>query len=82
MYRQNIELNKELLKKKLSDRKIDYKNFLTKYNKRLKEIENSQKIFLDEMKRFLAPSAFDETFTSNLWWQQLILVLKTLIINN
>jgi len=77
--RKNINLDKELLKQKLSDRKIDYKDFLTKYNNRIKEIENSQQIFLDEMKRFLAPSAFDNTFTSTLWWQQLILVLKNIL---
>ena len=79
LYRQNIELNKELLKQKLSDRKIEYKNFLTKYRNRIKEIETLQKAFLDEMKRFLAPSAFDNTFTSTLWWQQLLLVLQNII---
>ena len=79
LYRKNIELNKELLKQKLSDRKIEYKDFSYKYNKRINEIENLQKIFLDEMKRFLAPTAFDSTFTSKLWWQQLLLVLKNII---
>ena len=79
LYRQNIELNKKLLKQKLSDRKIDYADFFNKYNNRIKEIENSQKVFLDEMKRFLAPVAFDDTFTSYLWWQQLILVLKNIV---
>ena len=79
LYRKNIELNKELLKQKLSDRKIEYKDFSYKYNKRINEIENLQKIFLDEMKRFLAPTAFDSTFTSKLWWQQLLLVLKNFI---
>ena len=79
LYRQNIELNKKLLKQKLSDRKIDYADFFNKYNNRIKEIENSQKVFLDVMKRFLAPVAFDDTFTSYLWWQQLILVLKNIV---
>lgn len=79
IYRKNITLDKDLLNKKLSDRKIKYKNFITKYNERLKEIETGQKNFIDEMKRFLAPSSFDETFISELWWKQLLIVLKEIL---
>lgn len=79
IYRKNITLDKDLLNKKLSDRKIKYKNFITKYNDRLKEIEPGQKNFIDEMKRFLAPSSFDETFISELWWKQLLIVLKEIL---
>lgn len=79
IYRKNITLDKDLLNKKLSDRKIKYKNFITKYNDRLKEIETGQKNFIDEMKRFLAPSSFDETFISELWWKQLLIVLKEIL---
>ena len=76
LQRKNIKLDKELLKQKLSDRKINYKDFLLKYNVRLKEIENGQKTFLSEMRRFLAPKEFNETFVSKIWWQQLISVMK------
>lgn len=79
IYRKNIELDKVLLKKKLSDRKISYSDFILKYNDRLKELEQGQKDFLFEMKRFLAPSAFDDTFVSKLWWQQLLVVLKNIL---
>ncbi len=79
IYRKNITLDKDLLNKKLLDRKIKYKNFITKYNERLKEIEAGQKNFIDEMKRFLAPSSFDETFISELWWKQLLIVLKEIL---
>ncbi|MDR1124270.1 MAG: nucleotidyl transferase AbiEii/AbiGii toxin family protein [Elusimicrobiota bacterium] len=74
--RKNIELSKHLLDKKLNDRKIAYKIFSVKYAERLEEIKNGQSGFIKEMRRFLAPSAFDEGFTNHLWWQYLLGLLE------
>lgn len=78
--RQNINLDKDLLLKKLTDRNITFEDFSAKYFKRLEEIKTEQKAFLFEMKRFLPSSAFDDVFTSALWWQQLESLLKSLVI--
>lgn len=75
--RQNVALDKDLLNKKLADRKITQDQFVQKYTNRLAEIKDGQQAFLFEMKRFLVPSAFDNTFTSTLWWEQLLNLLKT-----
>ena len=75
--RQNVALDKDLLNKKLADRKITHDQFIQKYTNRLAEIKDGQQAFLFEMKRFLVPSAFDNTFTSPLWWEQLLNLLKT-----
>jgi len=75
--RKNIPLDKGLLQKKLTDRNINFNDFLSKYNLRLEEIKNSQKDFIDEMRRFLAPSAFDDVFISALWWEQLLASFRT-----
>mgnify|MGYP004593836779 FL=1 len=75
--RQNVVLDKDLLLKKLSDRKITFEDFATKYANRLNEIQGGQAAFLSEMQRFLAPSAFDDIFTSPLWWKQLLNLLKS-----
>ena len=75
--RQNVASDKDLLNKKLSDRKITQDQFVQKYTNRLAEIKDGQQAFLFEMKRFLVPSAFDNTFTSTLWWEQLLNLLKT-----
>lgn len=75
--RQNVVLDKALLLKKLSDRKISFEDFATKYANRLNEIQGGQEAFLSEMQRFLAPSAFDDIFTSPLWWEQLLNLLKS-----
>lgn len=75
--RQNVTLDKDLLNKKLADRKISHDQFIQKYTNRLAEIKDGQQAFLFEMKRFLVPSAFDNTFTSPLWWEQLLNLLKT-----
>lgn len=75
--RQNVVLDKDLLAKKLSDRQITREMFIHKYNERIEEITYGQQAFLFEMRRFLAPSAFDDIFTSSLWWQQLLNLLKS-----
>lgn len=75
--RQNINLDKDLLLKKLTDRNIT--DFSAKYAKRLEEIKEGQASFLFEMKRFLPTSAFDNVFTSALWWQQLENLLRSLV---
>lgn len=77
--RKNIVLDKTLVEKKLKDRDISYNDFLSKYNGRVAEIKDGQKDFISEMKRFLAPSAFDDTFTSHIWWEQLLISLKNLL---
>ena len=75
--RQNINLDKDLLLKKLNDRNIT--DFSAKYASRLEEIKTGQASFLFEMKRFLPATAFDDVFTSALWWQQLENLLKSLV---
>ncbi len=77
--RQNINLDKDLLLKKLADRNITFEDFSAKYETRLEEIKEGQAAFLFEMKRFLPTSAFDNVFTSALWWQQLENLLKYLV---
>ncbi len=75
----NITLKKELLQQKLTDRKIDTIEFYQLYKSRIKEIEPLQKDFLFEMKRFLMPSIFTQAFTSDLWWQYLVNLLKEIV---
>jgi predicted nucleotidyltransferase component of viral defense system len=77
--KRNSALSGDLIKKKLDDRKIPVPNFLSKYRRRLKEIKHGQAIFLQEMRRFLAPSAFSEEFTSPLWWEYLLSLLDDFI---
>ena len=74
----NVSFEKELLNNKLNDRKIDKDNFTSIFTKRITEIESLQKDFLFEMKRFLVPSAFTQSFTSDLWWQYLINLLRNI----
>lgn len=74
--RRNIAADKGLISQKLSDRKINTEDFDEKYISRIDEIKVGQKHFLQEMRRFLPPSAFDETFISEQWWQYLINLLK------
>ncbi len=80
LFRQNVNLDKQLLAKKLKDRNISIKEFTAKYSNRLEEIKTGQEIFLFEMRRFLPSAVFDETFTSELWWQQLGNLLKNYIL--
>lgn len=75
--RQNVTLDRDLLLKKLSDRKITLEDFTTKYENRLVAVQSGQQAFLSEMRRFLEPSAFDDIFTSPLWWEQLLTLLKS-----
>jgi predicted nucleotidyltransferase component of viral defense system len=72
----NVTFPHPLLRQKLADRKLSESTFRKAYAKRLKEIATLQNDFLFEMRRFLAPSAFDETFTSSLWWNSLCATLK------
>jgi len=74
--RKNIVPDKELIKQKLSDRKIRHEDFSIKYNSRLEEIKVGQKDFVYEMRRFLPPSAFDSVFMSENWWNYLYVLLK------
>lgn len=72
----NITANNELLFHKLSDRKIEKKDFLSLFQNRIAEIEPLQNDFIFEMKRFLFPSAFTQSFTSDFWWKYLLNLLK------
>ncbi|MBQ9207147.1 MAG: nucleotidyl transferase AbiEii/AbiGii toxin family protein [Treponema sp.] len=72
----NVAVNKELLLQKLDDRKIAESEFRAQYQSRLLEIKGGQKDFLFEMRRFLAPSAFSEQFTSEMWWEYLLNLLE------
>lgn len=72
----NISPEKELLQQKLADRKITEAVFREKYAARIGEIKNGQRDFLFEMRRFLMPSAFSNQFTSEMWWEYLLELLK------
>ncbi len=74
----NISVKSELLLKKLSDRKISEEDFKKQYKERIASIQNGQKDFLFEMRRFLLPSAFSVQFTSEVWWQYLLNLLESL----
>lgn len=72
----NVSLKNELLQQKLADRKIEENDFRKKYAERIEEIKNGQRDFLFEMRRFLMPSAFSNQFTSEMWWEYLLELLK------
>jgi len=77
--RQEAAFSRPLLLKKLADRKIKESLFRSAYEQRLATLGSLQKDFLFEMRRFLAPSAFSETFTSPLWWDYLLSLLKSFL---
>ncbi|GHV86268.1 hypothetical protein AGMMS50230_18760 [Spirochaetia bacterium] len=77
--RSHIFLSQDLLEKKLADRKIAPADFIAKYHSRLEEIQTGQKDFIAEMRRFLAPAAFDEHLTGSLFWEHLLLLLRELV---
>lgn len=72
----NTAPGKELFLQKLADRKIAENDFCQKYAERIEEIKNGQRDFLFEMRRFLMPSAFSNQFTSEMWWEYLLELLK------
>ena len=74
--RKNIQFNNKLFIQKLKDRSVHLPTFTNQYTTRIQEITAGQKDFLHEMSRFLAPNAFDESFISPIWWEQLIRVIK------
>lgn len=78
----NVNVNKTLLLQKLDDRRIPEPDFWQLYKNRLAEIKSRQKDFLFEMRRFLLPSAFSEQFTSEMWWEYLYNLLKSLFHTN
>ncbi|MDR1618616.1 MAG: nucleotidyl transferase AbiEii/AbiGii toxin family protein [Treponema sp.] len=74
----SINLSGDLLTQKLADRETRPEKFIRLYETRLEAIKNGQEDFLFEMRRFLSRRAFDETFTSPLWWDYLLSLLKRL----
>ena len=76
LVQKNIDVKKELLLQKLSDRQIPEGEFRQQYKERIASIRDGQKNFLFEMRRFLLPSAFSPRFTSELWWQSLLNLLE------
>lgn len=73
------QFDKSLLLKKLGDRKINENEFWDTYLNRIKEIENLQQAFLFEMRRFLLPSHFNDSFTSPQWWRALIGIFEGIL---
>ena len=78
MTRKNIKQNRTLLLQKLADRNISPAVFAKHYSKRLEELKKSQKQFIEEMRRFLFPNAFTESFMSPRWWEYLLDILNQL----
>jgi len=72
----NIALSVKLLKQKLKDRQIDFTYFQQRYTERLTALHSGQKEFLQEMRRFVNPSAFTDEFKDKHWWGNLLLILK------
>ncbi|MBQ7158200.1 MAG: nucleotidyl transferase AbiEii/AbiGii toxin family protein [Treponema sp.] len=75
----SVALNRELLLKKLDDRKIAEIDFLGQYKMRLSEVRGGQKSFLFEMRRFLMPSSFTPQFESEMWWDYLLGLLEQML---
>ena len=73
--RRNIALSRELLHQKLADRKIAHEDFTVHYRNRLLEIQDQQKDFLFELRRFLSPQVFDDTLTGSAWWEWFLSML-------
>jgi predicted nucleotidyltransferase component of viral defense system len=68
MNQNNINLNPELVYKKLDDRNFDKKAFSVKLENRLNSIKNGHKEFLFEMKRFLPSKIINETLEKQDYW--------------
>ena len=75
----NVPQNKDLLLKKLDDRGIKESDFREQYKSKLIEVQDGQKEFLFEMRRFLLPSAFTSQFESEMWWGYLIALLEQMM---
>jgi len=79
LMRRNTNLSVDLLKQKITDRKIDFSYFLQCYNDRLVSIKTEQQDFWREMRRFLTPSVFSDEITDKHWWDNLLSLLKNLL---
>jgi predicted nucleotidyltransferase component of viral defense system len=75
----NIQFSKDMLLKKIADRKVTFADFRQQYVQRLEAIRQGQSAFLQEMRRFLVPSAFTPDFTGQDWWIYLLNLLKEYI---
>jgi predicted nucleotidyltransferase component of viral defense system len=75
----NIALSQRLFRQKLEDRKIPLTDFVARYRSRMLEIQNHQKDFLFELRRFLSPRVSDDSFTSPLWWEWFLSMLEKLL---
>jgi predicted nucleotidyltransferase component of viral defense system len=76
LYNRNTAWQTSLLDKKIADRKISRQEFISKYKKRLEEIQDGQKEFIAEMRRFLPAAAFSSDMTDKLWWECLLDILR------
>jgi len=74
----NIHLSADLLKRKITDRKIDFSYFQQCYDDRIVSIKTGQQDFWREMRRFLSPSVFADEITDKHWWDNLLSLLKDL----
>jgi predicted nucleotidyltransferase component of viral defense system len=72
----NVTWQPLLLEKKIADRKITREAFLSKYHQRLETIQNGQKEFLAEMRRFLPPAIFTSDMADKPWWECLLGILR------
>jgi predicted nucleotidyltransferase component of viral defense system len=79
MDRKNIVLSTKLFLQKLADRKIAPEDFSARYRNRLLELQDHQKDFLFELRRFLSPRVFDDTLTSPPWWEWFLSMLEALV---
>ena len=75
----NIDVSVDLVKQKLTDRRIDFSIFKQRYNERLTHHQTQQQEFLREMQRFLSPEVLTDELTDKLWWENLLFLLKNSI---
>jgi predicted nucleotidyltransferase component of viral defense system len=75
----NTTLHRDLLEKKLNDRKITMPDFFSAYTQRVESLKNEQAAFLREMRRFLSPAAFTPELTAPIWWAHLLTLLQDIV---
>ena len=72
----NVDLSVDLVKQKLSDRKVDFTRFQQRYAERLTRLQTQQQEFWREIPRFLSPEVITNEFKEPLWWENLLYILK------
>lgn len=81
LHQQSLSPDFELIERKLKDRNIKKKDFVSKFDSRLIELQDNPKMFEDlkkEMMRFLPITKINQTIEKKEYWDFLILLMKDL----